>query len=338
MGFRTYWSGRPFRAIAVGLTAGLLLTGCGSEYIRDLRSSARELRSSDEFAAVNFEYERSDPIAMPRSIYDYSAALHEDADLQEAGRLLANAAERTGSVPDIQVRGTWLKSFDDGAGSRRVPNFTAQQWTEILQAARATPADELQIWQLDEYFVEDPDEGETQLLLTVYAETLTEGLEQYEQLDGFESPAGIEKIAVELHAGTDRIPWAYEEREVGDRYHTNSGAPISIVALDQSHLAAAKELLEAGQTSFGEIYAFDYHYSDTSSTLEVVHAGDPDACEDNKAYAELARELLTTDLDLSITVSSTDEPDSVGRVIYAETTTGEPPEDAPPDSCSAGND
>ena len=96
MGFRTYWSGRPFRAIAVGLTAGLLLTGCGSEYIRDLRSSARELRSSDEFAAVNFEYERSDPIAMPRSIYDYSAALHEDADLQEAGRLLANAAERTG--------------------------------------------------------------------------------------------------------------------------------------------------------------------------------------------------------------------------------------------------
>ena len=334
MGFRSCWSSRPFRVIAVGLAAGLLLTGCGSEYIRELRSSARELRSSDEFAAVNFEYERSDPIAMPRSIYDYSAALHEDADLQEAGRLLANAAERTGSVPDIQVDGTWLNSFDDGAGSRRVPSFTAQEWTEILAAARATPADELQIWQLDEYFVEDPEDGEPELLLTVYAETLTEGLEQYEQLDGFESPAGIEKVAVELHAGTDRLPWVYEEREVGDRYHTNSGAPISIVALEQSNLAAARELFEAGQASFGEIYQFHYHYADVRSTLEVVHAGDPEACQDNKAYAELARELLTTDLDVAITLSQADGPDTAGTRIYEETETGESPPNANPHGCS----
>ena len=206
MGLWSLRSGQAFRALAVGLVAGLFLTGCVGEYIRDLRSTARQLRSSDEFTAVNFEYERRDPITMPRSIYDYSAALHKDADLQEAGRLLAEAAGRTGSVPDIQVDGTWPNSFDDGAGSRRVPKFTAQEWTEILEAARATPADELQIWQLDEYFVEDPEDGQPELLLTVYAETLTEGLQQYEQPESFESPAGIEKVSVELHAGTDRVP------------------------------------------------------------------------------------------------------------------------------------
>lgn len=334
MGLRSRGSGQAFRTLAVGLVAGLLLTGCVGEYIRDLRSSARQLRSSEEFTAVNFQYERRDPITMPRSIYDYSAALHKDADLQEAGRLLAEAAEQAGSVPDIQVDGTWLNVFDDGAGSRRVPKFTAQEWTEILEAARATPADELQIRQLDEYFVEDPEDGQPELLLTVYAETLTEGLQQYEQLESFEGPAGIEKVAVELHAGTNRLPWSYDERQVGDRYHTNSAAPISIVALEESNLAAARELFEAGQASFGEIYQFHYHYGDTSSVLEVAHAGDPEACEDNQAYAALARELLTTDLDVAITLSQADGPDTAGTRIYEETETGQAPPNANPHGCS----
>ena len=65
-----------------------------------------------------------------------------------------------------------------------------------------------------------------------------------------------------------------------------------------------------------------------------VHAGDPDACDDNRAYAELARELLTTDLDVAITLKHASEPDAGGWAIYEESATGEPPINANPHGCS----
>ena len=66
----------------------------------------------------------------------------------------------------------------------------------------------------------------------------------------------------------------------------------------------------------------------------MVHAGDPEACQDNKAYAELARELLTTDLEVAITLSQADGPDTAGTRIYEETETGESPPNANPHGCS----
>lgn len=333
-GHRPAWF---FRALRVGIIAvvGLMLTGCVDQYLRDIDSTARDLRSSDEFSAVNFEYERRDPITMPRSIYDYSAALHEDADLQETGRLIAEAAEKTGFVPDILVdEMTWVNSFYSVTKQRTAPDFTAQQWTEVLATARATHADELEVWQRVEYLAERDDDYEPKLLLTVRSEILSRGLDDFERLEDLEIPAGIEEVYVELFSGTDRSPWSYEQRSIGDRYHTTSDAPISIVALEPSNLTAARELLEAGQVAFGEVYKFRYHYGSHESTLEVVHAGDPDACDDNRAYAELARELLTTDLDVAITLKHASEPDAGGWAIYEESATGEPPINANPHGCS----
>lgn len=337
MQLRAQKSGRFFRSITVGIIAvvGLMLTGCVDQYLRDIESSARDLRSSEEFSAVNFEYERRDPITMPRRIYDYSAALREDADLQEAGRLIAEAAEKTGYVPDILVDDmTWVNSFYSSTKNRIAPDFTAQEWTEVLATARATHADELEVWQREEYLAEQYDDHEPKLLLTVRSETLGRGLEDFERLEDLEIPAGIEEVLVELFSGTDRSPWSYEQRSVGDHYHTTSDAPISIVALEPSKLTAARELLEAGQVAFGEVYEFHYHYGAHESTLEVVHAGDPEVCDPNRAYAELARELLTTDLDVAITLSHADSPDGGGWPIFEESVTGEPPVNANPHGCS----
>lgn len=337
MQLRAQKSGRFFRSITVGIIAvvGLMLTGCVDQYLRDIESSARDLRSSEEFSAVNFEYEQRDPITMPRSIYDYSAALHEDADLQEAGRLIAEAAEKTGYVPDILVDDrTWVNSFYSATKQRAAPDFTAQQWTEVLATAQAMHADELEVWQRTEYLAEQYDDHNPKLLVTVRAETLSRGLEDFERLGNLGIPAGIEEVHIELLSGTDRSPWSYESREVGDRHHTTLGAPISIVAFDQSNLTAARKLLETGQVTFGEVYEFHYHYGAAESTLEVVHAGDPEACDDNRAYAEMARELLTTDLDVAITLEHASEPGSGGWRIYEESATGESPANANPHGCS----
>lgn len=326
------------RALRVGIIAvvGLMLTGCVDQYLRDIESTARDLRFSDEFAGVNFQYERRDPITMPRSIYDYSAALYEDADLHEVGRLIAEAAEKTGYVPDILVDDTtWVNSFYSSTKNRVAPDFTTQQWTEVFETARAINVDELQVWQHDEYNAEREDDHEAKLLLTVHAETLTRGLDDFERLEDLEIPAGIEEVYVELFSGTDRSPLTYEQRSVGDHHHTNPDAPISIVALEPSNLSAVRELMEAGQVAFGEVYEFHYHYGAHESTLEVVHAGDPEACDANRAYAALARELLTTDLDVAITLSHADSPDDGGGwPIYEESAIGEPPVNANPHGCS----
>lgn len=51
---------------------GLLVSGCTAQYIKDIESAAKMLRSSDEFTDVNFEYQREFDPTRPRDLYDFS--------------------------------------------------------------------------------------------------------------------------------------------------------------------------------------------------------------------------------------------------------------------------
>jgi len=119
------------------LSVGLILTGCSvPEYLLNAERAAERLQQSDEFSAVNFEYEQYDPMTRPRTIYDYSAALHGNADLEEAGRLLAEINRENTLMPEISVGdGTWLYTSDLYGPT---VEFDAQDWTELLDAARTT--------------------------------------------------------------------------------------------------------------------------------------------------------------------------------------------------------
>jgi hypothetical protein len=139
---RTFRNLSPSRVVALGLLVamGLLLSGCTAEYIRNIEKAAKLLRASDEFTEVNFEYERGlDPLTRERYLYDFSAVLAPDADLDEADRLLAKAHEISGRAPDVMIdEHMWLNGFHDHRGQRTAPDLTAQGWTEVLEIARTT--------------------------------------------------------------------------------------------------------------------------------------------------------------------------------------------------------
>ena len=310
------------------LSVGLILTGCSvPEYLLNAERAAERLQQSDEFSAVNFEYEQYDPMTRPRTIYDYSAALHDNADLEEAGRLLAEINRENTLMPEISVGdGTWLYTSDLYGPT---VEFDAQDWTELLDAARTTHAQQLTVWKYDSYDAEERDDFEQKITLTARTETATEGFAAFEAFQHSEIPADMsdEHVWVQLEAGTDDAPWSYDTREVGQRW--GMGDPDYHVLVEgprESDIQQAETLYKIAERELGEVIDFRFVYSDPLQrdpkfSLDIWHAGDYEACEDNLAYAAMVHKLLEAEVEIEL--SHAEDWNDVPREIYDDTPRGE---------------
>ena len=308
------------------ILVGMMLSGRVDEYIRDTEAAAEDLEQSDEFSSVNFAYEDHDPMTRPRSLYDYSAALYEDADLDEAGRLLAESAETSIFVPDILVDGsTWVQAFQRWKGV--VPDFTAEQWTEVLETARTTHAQEVEVWKHEQYRAEELDDPEPKIAFTTRSEKATEGFNAFEAFEDAEIPAGIgdEHVYVQLQAGTDSAPWSYEMREVGERWVPGPDYRVFVEGPRDSDIRQARTLYEAAERDLGEVVEFNLVYlepmhRESEFSLEILHAGEYEACDDNIAYAAMVRELLDTEVEIQL--SYAEHWNDIPSQIYDDTQSG----------------
>lgn len=304
--------------LALIMIAGLMVTGCTSEHIRNIDSAAKTLRKSDEFIGVNFQYERGfDPMTRPRQLYDFSAALEHDADFDQAGELLAQSVEKSGKIPDVLLDdSTWLMGFYDHTGIRDTADLTAEGWSGVLRSARATHAQELEVWDYESYYAEQYNEHGTQLAFKVHADTYATGLDEFEELASIEAPDEIGGVHVELYAGTDGYPRDWQPHRVGERATFNSAAPIQITGALDSKVWKARELIDAAEQHFDELYGFTFHTTVEAPHLEVTHNGPHDQCEENKAFVPKAEEILGE--DVSINISRADNPIEHPWPVYHE--------------------
>jgi len=142
-----------------------------------------------------------DPLTRERSLYDFSVVLEPDADLEEAGRLLAEVHEISGRAPDILIdEHMWLNGFHDHRGQRTAPDLTAQGWTEVLEIARTTNVQELEVWQWRGYYAEEYDEHDPSLALKVFSMIDDQGWDRFEALAAMEMPEEIGQFDVEFYA------------------------------------------------------------------------------------------------------------------------------------------
>lgn len=299
---------------------GLLVSGCTAQYIKDIESAAKMLRSSDEFTDVNFEYQREFDPTRPRDLYDFSAALRNDADLERAGQLLAEAVDMSGKAPDILVDGsTWVHGFYDGKGSRTAAELTAQTWTEVLHMARTAGVQELEVWNRDSYYAEKYDDDEPKLAVKLLTETDAAGLDSFLQLDTMDVPVEFGDFHVELYAGTETQPLPWQAPDLGEyRPWWYTHAPIEISGPSDTNVWKGPALLEAAHQHFGEVYGFSLAFTDQDEIpiVEVFHDGQVATCRENKIYAELVGAMLAE--DFSITISAHEDPDGWALKIYHE--------------------
>ena len=315
----------PGRVVALGflVMVGFLFSGCTAEYIKNIDKAAKTLRASEEFSAVNFEYERGlDPITRQRILYDFSAVLEPDADLEEAGRLLAEAHEISGRAPDVLIdEHMWLNGFHDHRGQRRAPELTAQGWTEVLEIARTTNAQEVEVWDWREHYAEEYDEHDPSLALKVFSMTDDQGWDRFEELAAMEMPDEIEQFDVEFYAGMENRPQRWTTPGPGEYqfmwYAGVMDRPVELSGGSDTNIWQARELLEAAREHFNEVYAFSLHYTqDDVALIEVVYPHEAATCEKNEAYAQLVDDTL--DDDVGITISVTHEPDGWPKEMYEQ--------------------
>ena len=298
-------------------------SGCTAEYIKNIDKAAKTLRASKEFSDVNFEYERGlDPLTRQRYLYDFSAVLEPDADLEEAGRLLAEAYEISGHAPDVLIdEHMWLNGFHDHRGQRTAPDLTAQGWTKVLEIARTTDAQEIEVWDWREHYAEEYDEHAPSLALKVLSMTEDQGWDRFEALAAMEMPDEIGQFDVEFYAGMDNQPRRWTTPEPGDYeslwYMSLTGDPLELSGGNDSDIWEARELLEEAREHFGEVYAFSFHYTqDDIAVIEVVYPHEAATCERNEAFADLVD--ATLDDDFGITISVDYEPDGWPKEMYEQ--------------------
>ena len=303
--------------VGVLLTA-LLLTGCTSELVQDLKAGAKTLRSSGAFSQVIFDYERGlDPMTRSRSLDDFSALLQEDGDLVVAGQALADVVDTAGKAPDILVdESTWILGFHTSSRGPATAEITSQDWTELLNIARSTHARELEVWQLLEHEAQEKNDFDPKLTLRASAPTPASGLEELEQLVSTHTPVGIRDVYFELQAGSVQQPWHYETQPAGSQHHGNHDAPIRILIPKGKEIGNARAVLEAAQQHFGELHKVWFYYLDDIPNLEILHDGRVETCQENIAYAQQVAELLGEDLD--ITLSKVNAANGVPLEIYHE--------------------
>ena len=328
------------RVAALGLIVfvGLLVSGCTAQYIKDIESAAKTLRSSDEFTDVNFEYQREFDPTRPRDLYDFSAALRNDADLERAGQLLAEAVDMSGKAPDILVDGsTWVHGFYDGKGSRAAAELTPQTWTEVLEIARSPQVQELEVWSRDSYFAKEFDDHEPKLAVKFLAETDAAGLDSFLQLDTMDVPAEFGDFHVELYTGTETQPVSWQSPALGEyRPWWYTHAPIEISGPSDTNVWKGPALLEAAHQHFGEVYGFSLTFTDQDEIpiVEVFHDGQVATCLENKIYAELVGAMLAE--DFSITISAHEDPDGWALKIYHEVSEASAERGGTSEGCHSG--
>lgn len=306
MQHHTNRSGTVLNAV-IGLVGigGLALTGCTSQLVQDLDAAAEALRDSGEFSTVHLAYEHgAEPLNRDRNLYDFSTALADDAQVDAAGRLLAESAESSGYVPDVLVDDTtWVAGFHPYWARRTTADLSADDWTDILHTARATPAQEVWVWQLDEYYAKQEVDYARKLMLRLYAATAEDGLEDFARLRATKLAAEITDVSVEFVAGTPQEPFTYETPDVTEQGLGHTVAPIEVVGPLDSQIWAARDIIDTAQRELGELATLSLRYEENTPTLEITHDGVDASCADHESFVRMVDDLLEEPSHITLTTT-----------------------------------